>query len=59
MKWNYVEHNDGDIRIIKRFLLFPKCIKGECRWLCVASIKQKYNGRNYADNGWKNISFID
>lgn len=48
-----------DVRIIKRFLLFPRCIKDEIRWLCIARIQQRYEGFNYADDGWHDEKFID
>jgi len=33
---------DGDIRIGERFLLFPKHLDGEWRWLELAQIHQEY-----------------
>ena len=43
MRWfkDPLKDNVGDIRIIKRFLWFPKCIKGECRWLERARFSQR------------------
>lgn len=32
---------EGDIRIMDKFLLFPKCIMDETRWLERARFKQK------------------
>lgn len=40
MKWK--ANQEGDKRVIKRFLLLPRCIKGEWRWLERARIKQVY-----------------
>jgi hypothetical protein len=49
-------HNET--RIIKSFLIFPRCIGNELRWFCFAKIKQQYEGSNWADDGWHDISFI-
>ncbi len=58
MKWTYQDHRDGDVRVIRRFLLFPRCVNGECRWLCFANIEQIYDGYNYADDGWHDVQFV-
>lgn len=60
MKWTRKSslHSPGDTRKVKRFLLFPKEIKGNVRWLCVATILQKYSA-NYADSGWEDECFIN
>ena len=47
-----------ETRVITRFLLFPKQINGEIRWLERASIKQEYS-TNYADDGWHSTEWID
>ena len=44
MKWKVKQPPVwGDTRIIKRFLLSPKTLRGECRWLEIAYIRQSYN----------------
>lgn len=47
-------------RTILRFLLFPRCIKGEWRWLEFAYIYQVYT---INDNGvymaWKDMAWVD
>lgn len=35
------------IKIITKFLLFPKCIKGEYRWLEKAAFEQEYDDVKY------------
>jgi len=59
MKWKYNEPKHEDIRIITRFLLLPKFINGEARWLCLIKIKQRYEGYNWADDGWQDIGFVN
>jgi hypothetical protein len=58
MKWKRKLHKDEEIRIIKKFLFFPLCIKDDCRWFETVSIKQKLGVYNY-DSEWENIKFID
>ena len=41
MRWSLPK--DGDLRVIKRFALFPIGIKGEYRWLETCYIKQRYS----------------
>lgn len=59
MRWNAKpQPNDGDTRIRSKFLLFPKVIKGEWRWLELASYKQKYAW--YWDGGiWFTKEWVD
>ena len=50
---------EGDMRIITRFLFFPKCIGEEVRWLEKARIKQvaRYNmcgNAHWFDHKWEN-----
>jgi|SaaInlV_165m_DNA_1040744.scaffolds.fasta_scaffold27038_5 hypothetical protein len=44
MRWNnkFVNPNEGDQRVIKKFLFFPKNIDGQTRWLEWARILQRY-----------------
>ena len=58
MKWKCNGPYNGKKRVIKRFLFLPRCINDECRWLCVAKIKQYYEF-NYAWNGWVDDCFVD
>lgn len=57
MKWNYQIPHHGNERIIRRFLILPKYINGIAMWLCFARIKQRYEGQNWADDGWKDVCF--
>ena len=43
MKWK--QHKHGNDRLVKKFLLFPTCIRGECRWLENANIIQMWHVR--------------
>jgi len=44
-------------RIIKRFLIFPKCINGEWKWLEIAYILQNYDG--YGNwSAWQDERFM-
>ena len=40
----------GDTRIKRRFLLIPKCIKSELRWLELAEWEEEYS-YNWASGG--------
>jgi hypothetical protein len=61
MKWKSKKTSQGfqhgDVRYRGRFLLFPKCLNGECRWLEFAIIKQKYTSNNYYF-GWDDVEFM-
>jgi hypothetical protein len=59
MKWKNPNPKDGDVRIIKRFALFPINTPHETRWLEFVRIEQRYEGYNWADDGWQNTQFID
>lgn len=61
MRWKQKpKPKEGDIRIIKKFLFFPKKIEDETRWLESAYIVQEYIryqvewSINYT---WKDISW--
>jgi hypothetical protein len=55
MRWTkkYLEH--GERRIIRTYLLLPKSIDGEVRWLESANILQQFT----YTLGWSDIEFID
>lgn len=67
MRWT--EPNDGDIKIKRKFALFPVCINDEHRWLEWVTIKYEYcirrPYRNYLTGelvlftGWLAIEFVD
>lgn len=48
----------GDIRIITRFLLIPRCIKGQWRWLETAKIKQTYDTR-WCEPMWVDVEWVN
>jgi hypothetical protein len=68
MRWkSYWNPEVGDIRYKEKFLLFPKIINDEGRWLEKARYKQEY-GKNYNRNGygelyynyqWVDVEWID
>lgn len=54
--------NDNDTRVITRFLLFPRYIDGECRWLELSMIEQFYRGYDFEhDTGgfWVDKCWVD
>lgn len=61
MKWTAKSKSKPTERIITRFLLFPRTIDGETRWLEVARIRQRYQLRWLADSyeGWIDSEWID
>jgi hypothetical protein len=63
MRWNCTKKEPPEYRIVHRFLLFPKCIKGETRWLEWATIKQEYYfycGFSMGnDEGYRSIEWIN
>ena len=60
---HWIKGNVGDTRIVTRFLVFPKTINNEIRWLEKARIKQEF--RKVYDDGiyeffdWVNVAFVD
>lgn len=62
MKWSKSTPKDYDIRHRRRFLWFPLCIDGICRWLCWASVKEEYKEASFnwaAPWGWKAVEWED
>lgn len=65
--------NDGELRIISKFLYYPMCIDDEYRWLEKVKIKQEYmkmelhecrgifGGDSFYTTGgyWRNLEYID
>lgn len=54
MRWKSRKPEIGDIRIITQFLLFPKRINREIRWLEKATWKESYRYKNsiLSQKGW-------
>jgi hypothetical protein len=56
------EPKKGDKRVVERFLLIPKSVRGEWRWLCKVRISQIYlSDYEYSDYNktWRNLEYID
>lgn len=49
MRWKQRHTESGTIRIVTKFLLLPKALNGETRWLEKATWERKY----YCFNGCK------
>lgn len=62
MKWYKKNYKNGEFRIKrKKFLIFPKRIGNEYRWLECASIVQRYHQSQhpyYDSSGWEDYGFI-
>jgi hypothetical protein len=56
MRWKTPKHNDT--RIIERFLLFPKNLRNETRWLERCNILQRFVSIS-EETGWKTESWAD
>lgn len=51
---------DGEIRLITKFLWFPKCLDGETRWLETATWEEKYSlSGHFKDDGWYATRWIN
>ena len=76
MRWQTVDNKSspalGEKRVIKKFLICPRQIGTEVRWLETAWIEQKYTSASYTDYDpdlndfytyerdiWEDISFIE
>jgi hypothetical protein len=51
MRWNQTKDRRAT-RKISRFLIIPKCIKGECRWLEYAKWIQIRDDDKWIDARW-------
>ena len=49
----------GEIRTVRKFLWFPKVIKGECRWLERSVFKQEYFRPSEGFGWWESIEWAD
>jgi hypothetical protein len=52
-----MKHRSGDIRVVTRFLFFPKTLGGETRWLEWAKITQVFLGLRYGSGWWEDSSW--
>lgn len=58
MRW--MEPKKGDIKIRNRFLLFPKKINGESRWLEKVKYKEVYQfSYKYQTMFWEETEWVD
>lgn len=67
MRWKKKDKHhpeDGEIRIITRFLFIPKYFEKEYRWLEIVKIQQRYAGviidyGNILGGYWVNVKWVD
>lgn len=61
MRWGKQKLSEGDIRIIEKFLIFPKCIDEEWRWWERVIYEQKYTNYKFGsfDYTWIDIKWIN
>jgi hypothetical protein len=59
MRWRRItQANLGETRTVRRFLLVPRCIGGDCRWLERASWTQLF-GWNGMDLMWTDLQWAE
>lgn len=49
----------GDVRVVKRFALFPMYIGEEGRWLQWVRVKQTFNKSFFNSDWWSNSEFLE
>jgi len=49
----------SDVRIKKAFLIFPKCIKREWRWLEIATWEEIRTSRRSRSPYWRNDEWVN
>jgi len=55
MRWKATR--EGETRVRKCFLIIPRCIMGEWRWLEIAHIKERYE---FCEGGyWRDIEWVE
>ena len=61
MRWKKEKTKDGETRIINKFLIFPKTINRETRWLEKASWVEKWGYWGAAEDGpgWAYIDWLE
>ena len=57
MRWYNRPH--GDWRLITKFLLLPRCVQGEWRWLERATIAQQFNHGFLLPSFWSDEFWYD
>lgn len=61
MNWKNVRPGAGQKRIIYTFLLLPKCIDNDCRWLQFVGIEQEYYyiyAEFWSQEGWRDVRWV-
>lgn len=60
MKWKVKVPKHGERRIRSKFLIFPKLIDGDCRWLERSYYIEEYEISNvmFQDCAWKPIKWV-
>lgn len=50
---------DRDVRLLRKFLWFPLSIGAECRWLEIATVKQKFHESHLTAGTfyWEDLNF--
>ena len=54
MKWGKPKPKLGTVQVRERFLWFPMCFNGVCRWLERAEVELKY----YRPHGWTKAHWL-
>jgi hypothetical protein len=55
-----IKPRDGEIRVIEKFLFFPKSIDGEVRWFEKVKIKQKcFIHENLLNDLFSEVHWVD
>src|ERR1044071_9301849 len=57
MRWR--DYQVGEERIVRKFLWWPMCLKGETRWLESASVRQVYVKESTGTEYWCWVDFVD
>lgn len=59
MRWKLPE--DGDIKLIKKFLLFPRIHEHTIYWLETVTLKFRYSTRRdkFHHSGWQLVDIIE
>lgn len=59
MRWETIRPTLYDVKIKTKFLLFPKTLNRETRWLETVRIKYIFLYGVYAEKKWFEDSFVD
>lgn len=59
MRWKMIRPMIDDVKIKTKFLLFPKTLNGETRWLETVRIKYVFFYGSFDEYRWFEDSFVD